>query len=114
LLYYSLSHSLEFLRAENEAFEMPLPSWPNMPPLGKRMGEENRTVDDVQGKFERIASIAAATVPPHPSTPPQTPSESEEESNESSEWESDVSTEEDTARPLDLDADMGNTTFATS
>jgi hypothetical protein len=45
------------------------------------MGEENCTVDDVQGIFEQIASIATATVPLHPSTPPQTPSESEEESN---------------------------------
>lgn len=94
---------------------MPLGVWPEVPPLGEMQPSGDIEVS-VSSIFDHIASIAGATVPPKPAskTPPaHTPSDSNEESD-SSEWESDATSEEGMGEPLELDADMGDATFATS
>ena len=108
---------LDFLRAQDNAIQISLATWPDRPPLGKipQGGEKNEV--PVPIIFQHIAAIAEATVPPTELTcspPAQTPSESDEESDQSSEWESEASSEEGMEGTLELDADMGDATFATS
>jgi hypothetical protein len=95
--------------------EMPLPTWPEDPPLGDTDASCNLDAAPLGGIFGRMQAVVEATVPPKPSTTPLMESDSEEEEEEdSSSWESDESAKEDVGGYMELDADMGNTTFSTS
>ena len=108
---------LDCLGAQQEAIQISLGTWSDMPPLCEiPLGGENREAHLVPSVFEHIAAISEAMLPPKPSTytsPPQSQSEVEEETDPSSEWESEASSEEGMGGPLELDADTGEATFAT-
>jgi hypothetical protein len=121
IISFFLNPCIEFLQAQNEAIPDYMGDWPTMPPLGQTSaaGGKSYEVDPVANIFKRMAAVAVATVPPRPTTPPtpfasQSSSDDEEETGDGSEWESEASMEEGMDMPLEVDADLGNATFATS